>query len=74
MLTALQKVLSLQMTVAEWIGTALLLSAPYLVIGGIWSATHADRLTGLHGFDRAFAIVGLLVSWPLRLYAGLCTT
>ena len=41
-LTALRKILSFEMTIAEWIGTAILAGIPYLVVGVIWSA-HPHR-------------------------------
>jgi len=37
MLSALRKVLSFEMTIAEWIGTPVMLAAPYLIIGVLWS-------------------------------------
>jgi hypothetical protein len=36
MLSILRRVLSFEMTIAEWIGTAVMLAAPYLVIGALW--------------------------------------
>ena len=36
----MRKILSFEMTIAEWIGTAILVGIPYLVVGVIWSATH----------------------------------
>jgi hypothetical protein len=33
MLSALRKVLSFEMTIAEWIGTPVMLAAPHLIIG-----------------------------------------
>jgi hypothetical protein len=36
MLSILRRVLSFEMTCAEWIGTAVMLAAPYLVIGALW--------------------------------------
>ena len=46
MITGLRRILGYQMTIAEWIGTALILGIPYLAIGVIWSLTHTDRLSG----------------------------
>ena len=36
MLSALKSVLSFEMTIAEWIGTAVMLAVPYLAIGVLW--------------------------------------
>lgn len=72
MLTAVRKVLSFQMTIAEWIGTAIILAVPYLVIGMVWTLTHTSHL---HGMDRADAVVsflGSIVSWPVLLFTNVC--
>ena len=45
-LATLRKFLGFEMTIAEWIGTAILAAIPYLVIGVIWSVTHTDHLVG----------------------------
>jgi hypothetical protein len=39
MLGAVKRVLSFEMTIAEWIGTAAMLAAPYLAVGVLWSLT-----------------------------------
>ena len=39
MLATLRKLLSSEMTIAEWIGTGLLLSLPHVALGIVWSAT-----------------------------------
>ena len=65
-LTALRKVLSYQMTIAEWIGLAILLGVPYVVVGAIWSSTHTDHLSGLHGADLVVPYLGSIVSLPVR--------
>ena len=41
MLSALRSVLSFEMTIAEWIGTAVMLAVPYLAIGVLWALTHS---------------------------------
>ena len=40
MLGTLRRILSFEMTIAEWIGTAAMLAVPYLVVGVLWSLTH----------------------------------
>jgi hypothetical protein len=71
-LATLRKVLGFEMTIAEWIGTAILGAIPYLVIGMIWSATHTGHLHGLGGIDRAVSILGSIVSWPVLLFSDVC--
>jgi hypothetical protein len=72
MLTTLRKLLSSQMTIAEWMGTGLLLSLPYLALGLIWSVANAGRFDGLRGVDRALAFVGSLLAWPVLLLPNVC--
>lgn len=71
-LDALRKFFGFEMTIAEWIGTALLAAIPYLVIGVIWSATHTGHLGGLTGFDRTVSFLGSIVSWPVLLFSDVC--
>ena len=47
------------MTIAEWIGTAAMLAAPYLVIGVVWSVTH----------NWSF---GSILWWPVQLVSAVC--
>ncbi|WP_396918869.1 hypothetical protein [Mycolicibacterium sp.] len=72
MLTAVRKILAFQMTVAEWIGTAIILAVPYLVIGLVWSLTHTGRLRGMHGVDAVVSFLGSTVSWPVLLFTNVC--
>ena len=73
-LAEVRKILSLEMTIAEWIGTAILAGIPYLVVGVIWSATHTAHLNGLSGVDRAVSFLGSIVSWPVLLLSNVCMT
>jgi hypothetical protein len=71
-LDALRKFFAFEMTIAEWIGTAILGAIPYLVIGMIWSATHTGHLAGLTGIDRTVSILGSIVGWPVLLFSDVC--
>ena len=71
-LATLRKFLGFEMTVAEWIGTAILAAIPYLVIGVIWSATHTDHLVAMTGIDRTVSLLGSIVSWPVLLFSDVC--
>ena len=73
MLSAVRKILDFQMTIAEWIGTAVILAVPYLVVGVVWTATHPDHL-GAQGVDRIVSILGSVVSWPVLLVSTVCMT
>ncbi len=74
MITGLRRILGYQMTIAEWIGTALILGIPYLAIGVIWSLTHTDRLSALEGTDLVVSLLGSIVSWPVLFFSNVCMT
>jgi hypothetical protein len=59
MLSTLRRVLSFEMTVAEWIGTGALLAAPYLGIGVLWA------LFGSGGIEA-------IVWWPAMMVSTVC--
>ena len=72
MLASLRKTLTFEMTIAEWIGTGLMLGVPYLVLGVAWSAANMDRFSELAGLERIFAVLGAVVCWPVLLLPGVC--
>ena len=72
MLSGLRKVLSFEMTIAEWIGTAVMLAAPYLIIGVLWSLIHSKDFANTHGLDRAVSVLGSIVWWPVLLLSTVC--
>ena len=59
MLSTLRKVLSFEMTIAEWIGTAVMLAVPYVAVGMLWSLTHNRHLDSI-------------VWWPVQLVSAVC--
>jgi hypothetical protein len=71
-IAALRRVLDFEMTIAEWIGTALLAAIPYLLIGAVWAATHTAHVDGMTGLDRTVSILGSTVSWPVLLFSDVC--
>jgi hypothetical protein len=72
MLATLQKLLAVKMTIAEWIGTAILAAIPYLVIGMLWTLTHIDHLNGLGRVDQVASLVVSVISWPVLLFSDVC--
>lgn len=72
MLTAVRKILGFQMTIAEWIGTAIILAVPYLAVGLLWSSTHNDHLAGMDRVDAVVSFLGSIVSWPVLLFGNVC--
>jgi hypothetical protein len=74
MLEKVRQVLGFQLTIAELIGIALILGAPYLLVGAIWSTTHTGHLHHMHGIDLAVSFLGSIVCWPVLLFANVCMT
>jgi hypothetical protein len=71
-ITALRRFLGFEMTIAEWIGTAILGAIPYLVVGVVWALTHTGQLSGMTGMDRTVSFLGSIVSWPVLLFSDVC--
>jgi hypothetical protein len=72
MLTKLRRLLSYELTVAEWIGIGLIIGTPYLIVGLIWSSTHTEHLHQLRGVDLVVSFLGSIVSWPVLLFSNVC--
>ena len=74
MLATLRKLLSSQMTIAEWIGTGFLLSLPHIALGIVWSLANVGRFDGFHGVELALAVVGSVLAWPVLLLPNVCSS
>jgi hypothetical protein len=72
--TKIRKLLNYRMAVAEWIGLAVVLGAPYSIVGLIWSLTHTDHLQDVHGVNLVVSFLGAIVSWPVLLFSNVCMT
>ena len=70
MVAEMRKVLSFQMTIAEWIGTAVLLAIPYLAVGVVWASFHTEQLNATGWTHRIVLILGTIASWPALLISG----
>ncbi|MHC9297478.1 hypothetical protein ACRCUN_33895 [Mycobacterium sp. LTG2003] len=70
--TRVQQFLNYRLTIAELISMGVLLGIPYLIIGGVWSATHTEHLYGMSGTDLAVSFLGSIASWPVLLFADVC--
>lgn len=60
-----------EMTIAEWLGTAVMLAIPYLVVGMVWTAFdtgHADA----DGAGRVVEIAGSILNWPALVFSTVC--
>jgi hypothetical protein len=74
MLTRLRQLMDFELSIAELIGVGLLLGGPYLIVGLVWSSTHAQSLRGMHGVELLISLVGSIVLWPALVVADVCLT
>lgn len=74
MLAVLRRILAFEMTIAEWIGTALMLAVPYLLAGVVWSVMHTEQLSHSHGVHRVVSVLGSVALWPLLIVTNICMT
>lgn len=74
MLVRARKLLAYRVTVGELIVIAMVLGFPYLLVGAIWSSTHTEHLTHMHGLDVVVSFLGSIVSWPVLLFTDVCMT
>ena len=72
MLSDLRRLLSYEMTLAEWFGTAVLLLAPYGAIGLVFAVLRPDFVTAVDGPAKVPAFGGTVLFWPLLLFADVC--
>lgn len=60
MLDTMRRILGYEMRIAEWIGLAILLGIPYLLVGLVWAVTHSGPFAGS------------VLAWPLLLLYSFC--
>ena len=72
MLAWFERVLSVQLTVAEWVCVALLLDVPYLAMGVFWTGTHTAHLEHLQGFRLVMSVLESIAFWPVLWTSGVC--
>jgi len=74
MLTRIRELLDVELSVGELIGIGVLLAGPYLLIGLVWSSTHAQSLHGIRGVELLISLIGSIVLWPALMVANVCLT
>jgi hypothetical protein len=74
MLKKLDKLFSYELTVAELLGTLILIGIPYGLIGLVWSLTHTAHLRRMHGIDVVISFLGSIVCWPVLTFSNVCMT
>ena len=74
MLARLRRLLAYRIAVGELLVAGIILGAPYLLIGAIWSSTHTDHLEQMAPLDATVSFLGSIVSWPVLLFTDVCMT
>ncbi|VEG51144.1 membrane protein [Mycolicibacterium aurum] len=72
MLSVARRIMSYEMTLAEWIGAAILLGAPYGVVGVLLAVFTPDHMAQADGLQKAVAFVASVMFWPMLLFADVC--
>jgi hypothetical protein len=61
-----------ELSLAELIGIGAVLAGPYLLIGLVWTCTHAHSVDGLRGMELLVSVTGSIALWPALLLANVC--
>ena len=72
MLTTVRRILDFEMTIAEWIGAAIILSVPYLIIGMVWAFTHLGDLSSMPAPRAVVSFMLAVLMWPVPLITNIC--
>jgi len=73
-LTTFSRLMDFELSIAEWISIGLLLAGPYLIVGVVWSTTHAEPFQRMGGVELLVSVIGSIVLWPALLLANVCLT
>ena len=74
MLDKVRQVLNFRVSIGQLIVIGLVVGTPYLLVGTIWSITHAEHLHQLRGADLAVSFLGQIASWPVLTFSDVCMT
>ncbi|MFZ2526755.1 MAG: hypothetical protein WAX14_03735 [Rhodococcus sp. (in: high G+C Gram-positive bacteria)] len=74
MLATARRVLSYEMSVAEFVGLVVLVAIPYGAIGVVWTLTHTSHLADMDGVDLVISFLGSVVCWPVLTFSDVCMT
>jgi hypothetical protein len=72
MLARFRRLMDFELSLAELIGVGVVLAGPYLVIGLVWTFTHAHSVDGLRGVELLISVLGSVAFWPALLLASVC--
>ncbi len=69
-----KNLLDYRLSIRQLVSLAVVVGAPYFVIGMIWALTHSDHIAGLTGPDKLFSLLGEIVAWPVLIIANVTLT
>ncbi|HYX98030.1 MAG TPA: hypothetical protein VE908_00525 [Mycobacterium sp.] len=72
MLARFRRLMDFDLSIAELIGLGVFLAGPYLLIGLMWTCTHAHSVDGLRGVELLTSVLGSIALWPALLLASVC--
>jgi hypothetical protein len=72
MLTRVRRLMDFELSLAELIGVGVFLAGPYLLIGLVWTCTHAHSIDGLRGVELLVSMLGSIALWPALLLVHVC--
>jgi hypothetical protein len=61
-----------ELSLAQLIGAGVILAGPYLLIGLVWTGTHAHSVDGLRGVQLLVSVMGSIALWPALLLVHVC--
>ncbi|MFF0818271.1 hypothetical protein ACFYVR_24425 [Rhodococcus sp. NPDC003318] len=73
-MNVLDRILHYEMKVSEFLGLLILVGIPYFAMGVVWTLTHTDHLSNLHGLDVVISFLGSIVCWPVLTFSNVCMT
>lgn len=74
MLDMLRRGFGYRLSVGRLLVVALVIGTPYLLIGTVWSMTHAEHLNQMRAADYVVSYLGQIASWPVLLFSNVCMT
>jgi hypothetical protein len=72
MLTTFRRLMDFELSLAELIGVGVILAGPYLLIGLVWTCTHAPSVDRLRGVELLVSVMGSIALWPALLLGHVC--
>ena len=72
MLTRFRRLMDFELTLAELLVVGVILAGPYVLIGLVWTCTHAHSVDGLRGVELLVSVLGSIALWPALLLVHVC--